>query len=145
MPNSRNVLFGRALYTGLGDRLTVYLTVAALGICADATVHALWYYGPKSDEARVYRLSSVLPSLTLPRNLRLYDHAGFAAVAANGYESVAVTDPDHEDLPQGYERRGGPLPSCCAFDGVYTTAHRYTDFCKSLLWELLSSQTDYAD
>ena len=103
--------YSRRLPTGFGDRMSVYLTVAAAAATVGADVYVYWYDNPddrgQPTHARI-AYESVRPFVHWPANLHVLRDRDFQQRTRN-MSAIEYNSP-------------GLLVSYHAFDGVYSTA-----------------------
>ena len=97
--------YNRGLCSGMGDRLTVYQSIAALAYAVNATCYAYWC--EEGHPTRLYDFAWLSKVMHYPSNLVILSKSDF-------FERTVGMD---ELL---YE--GGELPATLAYDGVYTLA-----------------------
>ena len=123
----RFVRYNRALCSGLGDRITVILNVAAFALTMNATCYMYWcevrdacltHYHEVCDDTpivlqenagtdRYYAIADIQRHMVMPANVVLLTVEEFAVMA--------------KDAPD-ISYTGGALPAGYAYDGVYTLA-----------------------
>ena len=101
----RTFRYNRDLCSGMGDRLTVYQSIAALAYAVNATCFAYWC--EQDSPSRFYSWMELSKSMRYPTSLVILSKTEFLERTA-GMDEL------------GYE--GGLLPATLAYDGVYTLA-----------------------
>jgi len=104
---NRFLKYDRILPTGLGDRFSVYLCVAAYAYTLNALCYAYWYNEPGNTD-RQYDFIEIQKYMTFPSNL---------IILSSQEEFISKT----ADI-QFIDWQHGLLPSTSAYDGLYTTA-----------------------
>jgi drug/metabolite transporter (DMT)-like permease len=109
--NTKALKYNRLLPTGFGDRISVYLSVAAAAATVGADVYVYWHDNPSDQRVcTVCRLAfeSIRPFVQWPANLHVLREVDFE-------EETRHMDAIEFD-------KAGLLVSHHAFDGIYTTA-----------------------
>ena len=109
--NTKALKYNRLLPTGFGDRMSVYLTVAAAAATVGADVYVYWHDNPDDQMVcEVCRLGyeTIRPFVRWPVNMHVLREVDFEGKT------------QHMDTIE-YGREG-LLVSHHAFDGIYTTA-----------------------
>ena len=111
--NKKALKYSRRLHTEFGDRISVYLTVAAAAETVGADVYVYWHDNPDDQGVcEVCRLAfePIRPFVRWPANIHVLREEDFEGQTR------------HMDAIE-YDREG-MLVSHFAFDGIYTTAWR---------------------
>jgi hypothetical protein len=111
--STKGLKYNRLLTTGFGDRMSVYLTVAAAAATVGADVYVYWHDNPDDlGVCEVCRLAyePIRPFVRWPANMHVLRQVEFEEQT------------QHMDTIE-YNREG-LLVSYHAFDGIYTTAWR---------------------
>jgi len=101
--------YDRALETGFGDRISVYMSIAAVAATVNESVYVWWYdCQTYSEHHAVLCLDKINLHVKWPANLYVLSKEAF--------------DRETAGLPEITYNTPGLLASTQAFDGVYTTA-----------------------
>lgn len=106
---ARGLRYDRVLETGFGDRISVYMSIAAIAATVNESVYVWWHEClDRSEHHAELCLHEINMHVKWPANLHVLSKKDF--------------DKETASLPEITYNAGGLLPSNQAFDGVYTTA-----------------------
>lgn len=111
--------YNRAIGSGLGDRLSLFMNLAALGRAVRRDVYVYWEINerlPRHHHARK-TLQEIKEHFYLPENLNILEKPQFLSQTSGYIDIEFTTDHDPTVMP-------GYLRALWALDSVYTTAWR---------------------